>query len=379
MIQKKSSFFRATRELVVLTIFSAGIFAQLPLEKAVMLTRQKSFAEARRALEGVPEPADANQKIAFHRLKAAIAAGLGEPMLAVREMRKALTLAPNDTELLLPTAISEMQAGLLSDALQHARLARNTPRAQAVVGDIEDKLGNYAAASNAYQSAVALAPDQEIYRVTLALELIQHQSFNFAIELLKQSTLLFPRSAKLVTLLGIANYASGYPDEAVAAFESAITIDPHFDSAYGSLARVLFEASAAPPREAVTLLCGWNVVVCSAARLRVAQEDDDMPAVSKAMAVLKDAPAQNAIARCELAKAYKWSHELEKARKQLEACVSLDPTPQNHYRLGMLYRDLGLTRLSYREFALRGEIQAKMGRETAAGLDALQAFKLALK
>ncbi|HWF47840.1 MAG TPA: tetratricopeptide repeat protein [Bryobacteraceae bacterium] len=360
-------------------MFSAILFAQSSLEKAVALTRERHYAEARQILAGVPEPAEVNQRIAFHRLKAAVASGLNEPTVAVREMRNALALAPNDTKLRLATAIAEMQAGLLDDALDHARMAGNSPTARAIVGDIEDKRGDYAAAASAYQAAVSLAPDQEPYRVALALELIQHQSFAAAIELLKRSEPLFPHSAKLRTLLGIANYASGFGDDAIAAFENAIAVDPHFDSAYSCLAQVLLESSAPPQPEAVTLLCGWNAIACSAVRLRVAREHDDAKTIRQAITVLERAPPEDALARCELARGYEWSDQLPAARAQMEACVRLDPTPQNHYRMGMLYQKLGLSSLAHQEMELRNQIQAKMSQQTAVGMSALASFKLAIK
>ncbi len=365
--------------LFALAIFSASLYAQSPLEKAVVLAKGKKYAEAQRVMAHIPEPSDMAQRIAFHRLKAAIASGLNNAALAVEEMRAALSFAPTNANLLLATAVSEMQAGRLDEALQHAKAAGETATALAIAGDIEEKRGAYAAAASAYQAAVSLAPDQEAYRIALALELIQHQSFPGAIELLKQSAPLFPKSAKLRTLLGIANYASGYQDEARAAFEDAIAIDPHFDSAYHCLARVVLESSAPPGQESISLLCGWNTVACSAVRLRVAREHDDRAAIRQAIAVLERAPAQSAIASCELARAYEWSEQFAAARRPMEACVRLDPTPQNHYRLGMLYRKLSLPTLARKEMDLRNEIQAKMSEETAVGMNALQSFKLAVK
>ena len=358
---------------------SASLYAQSALENALELTRQKHYAEARLALKGEPEPTDLNQRIAFHRLRAAIASGLGEPAAAVQEMRDALALAPNDSRLLLATAVSEMQAGMFDDGLRHAESAGNTPMARAIVGDIEDKRGDYAAAANAYQAAVSLAPDQESYRLALATELIQHQSFAAAIELLKQSEHLFPRSAKLRTLLGIANYANGFPDDAIAEFENAIAIDQKFDSAYRCLTELVLESSAPPKPKEVRLLCQWNSVACSAVQLRIAREKDDGAGISKAIASLERASNETGLASCELARGYEWSHQLEAARRQMEACVHLQPTPQNHYRLGMLYQRLGLAAQARQQMTLRNEAQAKMSEETAAGLNALQSFKLAVK
>lgn len=369
----------ALRPIVALVVFSVILLAQSSLEKAVALTRERHYAEARQILMGAPEPAEISQKIAFHRLKAAIASGLGESRLAVREMNSALAFAPSDGKLLLATAIAEMQAGLLDDALHHAQSAGNSPMALAIVGDVQDKRGDYTAAASAYQAAVSLAPDQEPYRVALALELIQHQSFAAAIELLKQSTPLFPHSAKLLTLLGIASYASGFGDDAITAFENAIAVDLHFDSAYNCLAQVLLESSAPPRQQAVNLLCGWNAIACSAVRLRVAREHDDAATIRQAIAVLEQAPHDNALARCELARGYEWSNQLTAARVQMEACVRLDPTPQNHYRMGMLYQKLGLSSLAHEEMELRNQIQAKMSQQTAVGMNALASFKLAIK
>lgn len=365
--------------MVVVLALSASLYAQSGLEKAVQLARERHYSEARLALKGQPEPTDANQRIAFHRLRAAIASGLGEPAVAVQEMHAALALAPNNSNLLLATAISEMQAGLLNDALRRAESAGNTAMAHAIVGDIEDKRGDYAAAANAYQAAVSQAPNQEPYRVALAIELIQHQSFAAAIKLLKESAPLFPNSAKLRTLLGIANYASGFADDAIAEFENAIAIDPKFDPAYRCLAQVVLESSAPPKLKQVTLLCRWNAVACEAVQLRIAREKDDAAAIRKAIASLERAPNENGLASCELARGYEWSHQLGPARREMETCVRLDPTPQNHYRLGTLYQKLGLSNRAQQQMALRNEIQAKMSEETAAGLNALESFKLEIK
>ena len=369
----------ALRAIVAVFTISAALCAQSALEKAVELAQHRHYAEARQSIAIQSEPAETPQRIAFHRLKAAIASGLGEPSVAVREMHAALALAPGNPKLLLATAVAEMQAGSLDDALRHAQSAGDTPAARAIAGDIEDQRGDYAAAADAYQAAVSLAPGEEPYRIALAMELIQHQSFPAAIQLLDQSAPMFPRSAKLPTLLGIADYASGFSDEAIAEFAKAISIDLHFEPAYRCLAQILLESSQAPKPDSVALLCRWNVFACSAVHLRTARERDDEAAIRKSIATLERAPPGNALAACELARGYEWTHQLLDARQHMETCVSLDPTPQNHYRLGLLYRKLGLSKLAEREMALRGQLQAKMTEQTAAGLSALQDFKLSVR
>jgi Tfp pilus assembly protein PilF len=360
-------------------LFAVTVGAQSPLETALALTRDKQYAAARKALQGVPEPANVPQQIAFHRLQAAIASGLGEPRNAMLEMRAALKLSPLDPKLSLATAVAEMQAGQFEDALEHARNGGSSPTALAITGDIEDKLGRYEAAANAYQAAVAMAPAQEAYRLALATELMQHQTFKPALAVLRQAQTLFPPSARILTLIGIAQYANSDKDEATVSFEQAIAADAGFDAAYRCLAQLLLESSAPPSATAVDLLCRWNAIACSAMRLRVAREQGDAALAQQSIATLEHAPAGDAVARCELGRGYAWAHQWQGARSAMEACVHLAPTPQNHYRLGLIYQKLGLADLAHRQMELRNQLQARMTEETAAGMNALADFKLATK
>ena len=56
----------------------------------------------------------------------------------------------------------------------------------------------------------------------------------------------------------------------------------------------------------------------------------------------------------------------------MESCVQFDPSPQNHYRMGLIYKRLGMNELSQREMDLRRQMLEKMSEETALGLTALK-------
>jgi tetratricopeptide (TPR) repeat protein len=331
------------RKFFLCAFLVAAAFAQSALEQSVTLARAKHYREARKMLEGVKEPSDINQRIAFHRLKAAIASGLNDGTGAASEMGVALSLAPGDRSLLLATALAELQAGLLQDAVRHVEQA----------GD---------AAS-------------EQYRIGFTFELIKRQAFIPAIGILKTSAPLFPHSGQLRTLLGIAQYATGETKDAQQSLEDAITVDPKLDSAYRCLTQIVLESSASPPPSLAHSLCGWNEIVCSALQLRAARESGDSRLEQQAIAGLKLAPAESIVGRCELARAYEWTGQLDQARAEMEACLRLNPIPQNHYRLGLLYRKLGLTQLARREMELRSQALEKMPEETALGLNALQSFE----
>ena len=173
--------------------------SQSPVERAIALARERHYAEARQALEGAAEPAEVKPRIAFHRLRAAVASGLGEAANAADEMRLALALAPQDAGLLMATAVAETSAGRLDDALGHARAAGHSAAGEALIGDIQERRRQYVEAAKAYQAAVALAPDQEQYRIALALEMVQHHTFDAAMVVLDRRHRCFrnrPASAR---------------------------------------------------------------------------------------------------------------------------------------------------------------------------------------
>ena len=88
------------------------------------------------------------------------------------------------------------------------------------------------------------------------------------------------------------------------------------------------------------------------------------------------APAESAIGRCELGRAYEAIGNLAQARTEMEVCVRLDPSPQNHYRLGLVYQKLGLKNLAGNEMERRKQMLRKMSEETALGLNALESLDL---
>ncbi len=365
--------------MLILLVAAMCAPAQSQLERAVTLARERRYGEARKVLDGAPEPAGAAQRIAFHRLKAAVASGLGEASNAAREMELALELAPSDPGLLLAAAVAESEAGRMDDALQHARAAGNSAAAESLIGDIEEKRGRYLEAARAYQAAVVLAPGQEQYRIALALELVQHHTFEAAIVVLKQAVPIFPKSARIRTLLGIAQYADGFVEDAIVSLAEAVALDPELTPARRYLVQVTLESTAAPPDNALTAVCSHDAVSCSALKIRVARERNDPALMKEGIAGLRRAPAGNATGRCELGRAYEWTEQWADARVQMEACVKLNPSPQNHYRLGRIYGHLGLAELAQKEMALRNSSAERLSDQVARRAEAVQAFEYAVK
>jgi tetratricopeptide (TPR) repeat protein len=331
---------RVKRGIVLLwLLWASGALAQTELQTAVTLTRQGRYAEARQALSGVPEPEQIHQKIAFHRLKAAIASGLKNAPAAAEEMRAAVKLSPQDTQLLAATAVAELQAGQFPEAV------------------------------SAYREAIRLAPENELYRIALATTLIEHQAFESTIELLKRP----PKSAKLQVLLGLAQYGHGDNAEAIDSLDQAVALDPKLESAKQCLAGIVLESAKSPPGKTVDVLCAWDKTVCAALQLRRAREEGDAALEQRAIGALEQ--VDSAVAHCALGRAYEWKNRMTDAAKQMESCVHLDPTPQHHYMLALIYRKLGQTELAHRELDLRGKMLQRISEEATLSLNALAAFQ----
>ena len=335
-------------------------------------TRLGNYQQARALLKGVSEPSVIEQRIAFHRLKAAVASGLGEFSAAAAEMQLALQLAPADANLILATAVAEMKANRFEAALQHARASGNNPVALALVGDIEEERGHIPAAIDAYRQAATLAPNEERYRLALASELIRHQAFATAIETLEQARGIFSSSANLIILLGIAHYAAGDTREAIELLTNATALKPASPASYLCLSQIALETSSAPPQNTLAALCQWDATVCAALEVRKARDTSDEALAQRAMQELQRAPASSSVAHCALGRAYEWREDLIRARRELETCVTQDPSPQNHYVLALLYKRLGQADLARRQILAREALLRKMSEETATGLKALE-------
>src|SRR5205823_5575490 len=92
-------------------------------------------------------------------------------------------------------------------------------------------------------------------------------------------------------------------------------------------------------------------------------------------AELKRAPAESAVARCELGRVYQAAGRWAEARAEFEMCVRLDPAPENYYRLGLVYSRLGLVHLARKQMELRKAAEDRKSADATRRQDAVQAFQ----
>jgi Tfp pilus assembly protein PilF len=367
------------RTVIAVILFVSIVGAQSQLQQALTLTRAGRFAEAREVIAGVPVPGAVPQRIAYHRLEAAIAAGLHENDAAAAEMEAALALSPADRSLLLGAAVSEEQAGHLGRALDLLSRAGDSADAKGLLGDIFEKQGRHAESVGAYRDAIRLDPRREVFRMALGKQLIALGAFDQANSELRESLSKFPNSAPILTLLGILQYSGGQPEQAKQILFRAIAADSAYQPAHVILSKIILESSGAPTEDEVTALCQWDKITCSAAQLRLAREKNDGELEKRSIAVLRAAPSGNAIAACALGQAYAWNNRPQDARSKLESCIKLDPTPQNHYRLAQVYSKLGETGLAQEQLEARSKLLKALSDQTAKAADSLKALETQIK
>ena len=124
-----------------------------------------------------------------------------------------------------------------------------------MAGDIEEQRGNPSAAVHSHQNAIALAPGEERYRLSLGAELLQYGHYDPAVTVFQQAAELFPNSARIYVGLGMAYYFMDKYDDSVAAFLRADKLDGGPGRATSYLGATQVDNAAGPIPAAVDAIC----------------------------------------------------------------------------------------------------------------------------
>lgn len=375
---------------------------QQKLAEAAGLARQHRFAEADRLLEGVKPPENRGQAIAFYRLRAAIDAGLKRPKESAEEMRAALSLSPNDPALIKATAVADLvwlEAQLkapehpdLSETIADLRDLKakgleDSGEMEELLGEAYEAAGDSVSSARSFQEAVRLSPNEERFRIALAVELMRHQTFEPALAILKRSMIDFPRSARVRTALALTLFLSGKEHEGIAQLLEAVSLDPAFTPAIRYLGDIAVNQGPAPEPRVVKAECDYanahpsdneSNAYCGALEARLAAdspETAEWTPILHRLALAASRSPNSSIARCEYGKALYETHDWAKARAELRACVRLDPNSvEGHYRLARVYERLGEKDLARKELALRGEASSRLAAANNAREQSVRGF-----
>ncbi|MFT4113791.1 tetratricopeptide repeat protein [Silvibacterium sp.] len=288
---------------------------------------------------------------------------LNQPGPAAAAYRAALTAQPDDPTLLYNTALAEYTAG---DAAAAAPLLARLPgadssaEAQSLLGDVDEKLGQYKEAAQHYANAVHLAPT-EPNQYVLGIELLRHWTFGPAVDVFNAGIQQFPDSRRMHTGLGIAYYANGDYAKAIPVFADLLAADSSnemYAELLGRVCTVLTEGS--DPR--CTALIDFakkhpqNAILATYAATSILHQPSDAAQLELAGHLLASAVhAQPDLpeARYGMGLLLQTRGQWAESVPELEAAIRLRPEyAAAHYRLALALNHTGQREKAQEEIAL---------------------------
>jgi tetratricopeptide (TPR) repeat protein len=295
----------------------------------------------------------------------------GRLAAAIPHLERARTIDPAHYANGYDLALAYLESGALAAAREQAQTmiaARETGELLNLLGDIEARSGNFAAAAVGYQRAAHLQPTED-HLFDWGDNLLRLRAYDDAADVFTASLRRHPASSRLHVGLGIAHYSRGRHEDAVGSFGRAADLSPadprphvFLGEMYGvapaqadEITRRLARFVARKPRDAD----GQYYYAMSLWR-GAATGDADLARVE---ALLRKAAAldrTHAKARLQLGILLSEQRRWREAIGPLRACIALEPAlAQAHFRLSQAYRRTGQEALADQALAAFESLQQR--------------------
>ena len=354
----------AARENLAATLFHAG-------------KTRLAGEQFRKALELEPKDYDANHNLGEFYIQS------GKIAQACPLLEEAQRINPSSYNNGYDLALAYFLTARLADArklVQSILPIKNTGELHNLLGQIEEKDGQFIAAVNEFETAAHLDPsDDNLF--DWGSELLLHRTYEPAIEVFQEATRRYPNSPRLMIGLGMALDLRGKYDEAVKALLAAADLDPAdarcylylskaYDSSPGQAGEVIQRFQRYAELKPNDALAQYYYALSLWKGKRVGDASLDLQAVES---LLKKAIALDdklSEAHVQLGNIYADQHEYEKSIPEYERALELDPNISDaHYRLGTDYVHVGQKDRAQKEFEvyqkLRAEHLAEIDKERA--------------
>jgi tetratricopeptide (TPR) repeat protein len=307
----------------------------------------KATQHLERAARLKPDSAAAHTNLATNLVR------LGKLVPAEEHFRKALTLEPHNYEANHNLGEFYIQAGKLPEAVPFLQQAhrinpsaydngydlslaylhtdhsaeakqlaqdllkqKNTAELHNLLGQIEEKDGNFVAAANEFEAAAHTQPS-ESNLFDWGSELLLHRTLDPAVEVFQKASERYPTSPRLAIGLGMALYSRGNYDEAVKSLLKAADLNPSDPRCYYFLSKA-YDSSPSQAEE----------VIQRFRRFLDLQPQNARAPYYYAMSLWKGRRIEDA------------SLDLAQIEALLKKAVALDPSlAEAHQQLGNLYSD----------------------------------------
>jgi Flp pilus assembly protein TadD len=344
------------------------------------LESHADFHPTLNSLRATPLPP--SDQLAFRQRLAALLISHKEIGEAITDLEEEVRLDPSRPDLQYNLALAQFQAGRLEDAAKSAEMCKafgDDADLESLIGDIQEVRGNNLDAVKNYQAAISLAPNEEKYRLSLAVELIRHSNLDAARVVLQQAQAMQPNSWRIELALGMLEYLAGTDDDATRYLLHALELAPQPENALQSLAEVQMDRASAPDPVAIAKLCEYSdqhpedgrmQYYCGAVAFRRDYITGDKSRPDEILKRLHTSenllPQDDASPHCQLGKAYRWLERWPEALGESKICARLDPDSADaHYRLAQIYQHLGQPAESQKERKLFEVASTKVADENA--------------
>ena len=331
----------------------------------------------------------------------------GKPALAGEQFRKALELEPQSYDANHNLGEFYIQSGKIADAcpflaqaqrinpssygngydlalgyfltghddqarqlIQSLVAGNNTGELHNLLGQIDEKDGQFVAAANEFQTAAHLDPNEDNL-FAWGSELLLHQAYGPAIEVFQQAVQRYPSSSRLKIGLGIAMYSGARYEEAVGALLAAVDLNSSDPRCYYFLSKA-YDMS---PHQAADVIQRFQ-------RYAELQPGNALAQYYYAMSLWKgkqaeggstdlkevEALLQKSIelnhalpdAHMQLGNLYADQHEYDKSIPEYVHALELNPNLADaHYRLAQDYVRTGQKDRAQAEFAVYQKVRAQ--------------------
>jgi tetratricopeptide (TPR) repeat protein len=147
---------------------------------------------------------------------------------AVPFLEKAQRIEPSSYDNGYDLSLAYVETGHLAEArtsVQTLLKVKDTAELHNLLGEINEKDGQYVAAANEYETAAQQDPS-ESNLFDWGSELLLHRTLDPAVEVFQQASQRYPQSQRLTLGLGVALYARGNYDDAVKALIKGADLNP---------------------------------------------------------------------------------------------------------------------------------------------------------
>lgn len=343
---------------------SAAAMANLAVNLARLGKNGLAEVEFKKAIQAEPGNFSANHDFGEFYARA------GKATEAIPYLRAAQRAQPSSYGNGYDLALAYVEVGMLAEARQQVQdllKIRDSAELHDLLGEVEEKSGNYLAAANEYQQAAHMDPSESNI-FDWGSELLLHQTLNPAIEVFSEGVKRYPDSPRLAVGLGLALYWSGQYDQAVEALVKATDLSPLDPRPYYFLSKA-YQHSHSQADEVTTRFQrlaqvrpqdGRAAYYYAMSLWKGKQGSASGPSLDKVEPLLKRAIQLEptfAQAHLELANLYSQQQKYSESVPEYQQAIKLDSKLVDaYYRLGQAYVHLGDADLAKKEFQIHKQL-----------------------